>query len=104
MDKPSDFKAKTDDISATLQKLENVDQDIDKLKELLDENPTLLGAGDVSELLRQLAGADDMAQGLESKLDDVLNNLDNLLDVLDNAPKTEAEKESSSSESKGEGA
>ena len=52
------------------------------ISELLAKDPSLLGGDDVAELLQQLSNADDMAQGMESKLDSVLQNLDDLLALV----------------------
>jgi hypothetical protein len=41
-----------------------------------------LGAEDIKELLSQLNSADTLAQGVESKLDSVLENLDRLLTLF----------------------
>ena len=41
-----------------------------------------LGAEDIKELLSQLNSADSMAQGVESKLDNILENLDRLLTLF----------------------
>jgi hypothetical protein len=40
---------------------------------------------DVAELLQRLESADGMAKGLESRLDDILGNLDNLLVTLESS-------------------
>ena len=50
--------------------------------ELLAEDPSLLGGEDVEELLQRLSSADNMAQGMEAKLDGVLKDLDGLLALL----------------------
>ncbi|KAF8808026.1 hypothetical protein BYT27DRAFT_7190118 [Phlegmacium glaucopus] len=52
------------------------------ISELLAEDPSLLGGEDVAELLQRLSSADSMAQGMESKIDSVLQNLDELLALL----------------------
>jgi len=49
---------------------------------LMTENPNLLGGEDVMELLERLTSADTMAQGMENKVDSVLENLDSLLALL----------------------
>jgi hypothetical protein len=41
------------------------------------------GDSDVKELLRTIETADSMAQGVESRLDNMLQNLDNLLESLE---------------------
>lgn len=46
------------------------------------DDPSLFGDEDVAELLKQLSNADSMAQGMESKVDSVLQNLDELLALL----------------------
>jgi flagellin-like hook-associated protein FlgL len=52
------------------------------ISELLAEDPSLLGGEDVEELLQRLSSADSMAQGMEAKLDNVLQDLDKLLALL----------------------
>lgn len=61
----------------------DVEADLEKLSELATSNPTLLGGEDVAQLLERLSSAESMAEGMESKLDSVLQNLDNLLAILD---------------------
>lgn len=52
------------------------------VSELLAEDPSLLGGDDVEELLQRLSSADSMAQGMEAKIDNVLQDLDDLLALL----------------------
>ena len=40
---------------------------------------------DVAELLRQLESADGIAKGVETRLDDIIGNLDNLLASLESS-------------------
>lgn len=53
---------------------------------LIQENPARLSeVEDVSELLEKLTDANAAAEGMESKLDSILENLDNLLSALDSS-------------------
>jgi len=63
---------------------EEIDPDLAQtsISELLAEDPSLLGGDDVAELLQRLSSADSMAQGMESKIDSVLHDLDELLALL----------------------
>ena len=58
------------------------DSEQTSLSELLAEDPSLLGGDDVAELLQRLSSADSMAQGMEAKIDSVLQDLDELLALL----------------------
>jgi hypothetical protein len=60
----------------------NLDADIAQLSSLLSQEPVGRDP-DVAELLRTIEAADGMAQGVESKLDTMLENLDNLLASLE---------------------
>ncbi|KAH9486399.1 hypothetical protein JR316_0000463 [Psilocybe cubensis] len=53
-----------------------------ELNALMDENSNLLGSEDVTELLQRLANAENMAEDMESKVDSVLQKLDELLSGL----------------------
>ena len=70
------------------------------ISELLAEDPSLLGGDDVAELLQRLSSADSMAQGMEFKIDSVLQNLDELLALLgaEETPTTSEVAESSTSD------
>ncbi|KAJ7459048.1 hypothetical protein B0H11DRAFT_2060208 [Mycena galericulata] len=61
-----------------------IEADIAELSELLSKD-TLDDAGEasVAELLARLESADGVATGVESKLDSLLGNLDNLLAALE---------------------
>lgn len=59
-----------------------LEADIAQLSALLSQD-TPEGNADVAELLRGIEAADGMAQGVEKKLDDMLNNLDRLLASLE---------------------
>lgn len=63
----------------------NLEADIAQLTSLLSQD-TLDSQGEASvvELLQRLENADGIAKGMESKLDTVLDNLDNLLASLEN--------------------
>ncbi|KAJ6575485.1 hypothetical protein B0H19DRAFT_1128928 [Mycena capillaripes] len=63
----------------------SIEADIAELSELLSKD-TLDDAGEasVAELLARLENADGVAKGVESKLDALLGNLDNLLASLEN--------------------
>ena len=56
--------------------------DISQLSALLSQGTPARDA-DVAELLRGIETADGMAQGVEKKLDEMLNNLDELLASLE---------------------
>lgn len=62
----------------------SIEADIAELSELLSKE-TLDDAGEasVAELLARLENADGVAKGVESKLDALLGNLDNLLASLE---------------------
>jgi hypothetical protein len=68
------------------------------ISELLAEDPSLLGGDDVAELLQRLSSADSMAQGMESKIDGVLQDLDGLLALLgaEETPRTSEDVDSTS--------
>jgi hypothetical protein len=59
-----------------------LEADIAQLSALLSE-ASAEGDADVAELLQRIDTADGMAQGVESKLDNMLENLDNLLASLE---------------------
>ena len=77
----------------------NLEDDIAQLSALLSQEPSEGDDGDVAELLRQIEKADGMAQGVESKLDNVLQNLDNLLASLE--PKVDVDGVAESSTAQG---
>jgi hypothetical protein len=77
----------------------NLEDDIAQLSALLSQEPSEGDDGDVAELLRQIEKADGMAQGVESKLDNVLQNLDNLLASLE--PKADVDGVAESSTAQG---
>jgi len=80
----SDSSINGNTIVANEKEILQVESDLAQtsIPELLAEDPSLLGGDDVAELLQQLSNADSMAQGMESKLDSVLQNLDELLALL----------------------
>lgn len=65
----------------------NLSADIALLRSLLKEDANQDGADepdvDIDELLRRLETADGIAQGVESRLDDIIDNLDGLLESLE---------------------
>lgn len=63
---------------------EEIESDLARtsISELHAEDPSLLGGDDVAELLQRLSSADNMAQGMEAKIDGVLQDLDELLALL----------------------
>lgn len=65
-------------------KIHQVESDLAQtsISHLLAEDPSLLGGDDVAELLQRLSSANSMAPGLESKIDGVLQALDELLAFL----------------------
>ncbi|KAJ3512277.1 hypothetical protein NLJ89_g3609 [Agrocybe chaxingu] len=75
--------------------IHEAERGISHVSQMTEEFPSLLGGEDVAELLERLASADMMAQGMESKLDNVLNNLDALLSTLE-AEEERAEQEEES--------
>lgn len=85
--------------STNANTLQSIDADVALLSSLLNQDDVDPGAdaANLAELLRRLDGANGVAQGLESKIDDVLGNLDNLLAALESkegelaAAKTDAE-------------
>ena len=68
------------------------------ISELFEEDPSLLGGEDVAELLQRLSSADSVAKGMESKIDSVLQDLDELLALLgaEETPTTSEDVDSSS--------
>ena len=52
------------------------------ISEILADDPSLLEGEDVEELFQRLSSADSMAQGMEAKIDSVLQDLDELLALL----------------------
>jgi hypothetical protein len=68
--------------------LTNLNANIAQLSSLLVQKP-VEGDTDVAELLRTIETADGMAQGVESKLDSMLENLDNLLVSLESKADTD---------------
>ncbi|KAK0481482.1 hypothetical protein IW261DRAFT_1470904 [Armillaria novae-zelandiae] len=62
----------------------SLDDDISLLNSLLSQdNLDESDEASVSELIQRLESADGVAKGMESKLDDLLGNLDALLAVLE---------------------
>lgn len=59
-----------------------VEEGILQLSSLLSQDP-LDADADVMELLRRIDAADGVAQGVESKLDNILDHLDHLLASLE---------------------
>lgn len=64
----------------------DIEAEISQISTALSSGPDQLdeglGAEDIKELLSQLNSADSMAQGVESKLDNILENLDRLLTLF----------------------
>lgn len=67
--------------------LENLEVDVAQLSLLLAQEPTSEGDTEIAELLQRLESADGMARGVESRLDDILGNLDNMLASLEPSDK-----------------
>ncbi|KAK0455817.1 hypothetical protein EV421DRAFT_1748824 [Armillaria borealis] len=62
----------------------SLDNDISLLNSLLSQdNLDESDEASVAELIQRLESADGVAKGMESKLDDLLGNLDTLLAVLE---------------------
>ena len=70
------------------------------ISELIAEDPSLLGGDDVAELLQRLSSAESMAKGMESKIDSVIKDLDELLALLDAEETAEDATTKASSDSK----
>ncbi|PPQ79871.1 hypothetical protein CVT25_002927 [Psilocybe cyanescens] len=66
-------------IMATEKEIAEVEAE---LNALMEENPNLLGGEDVAEMLQRLTSAENMAEDMESKVDSVLQKLDELLSAL----------------------
>lgn len=63
--------------------------EVEKEMSALMEDDATLGGADITELLERLSSADSMARDMETKLDNVLENLDNLLDMLNSSEFTQ---------------
>ena len=74
-----------DTIAANEKEILQIESDLAQtsISEPLEGDPSLLGGDDVAELLQRLSSAETMAQGMESKIDSVLQDLDELLALLD---------------------
>lgn len=70
-------------LNSTEVDLISVEEDVVQISQFVTDDPALLGGDDVAELLQRLTSAENMAEGMDSKLDNVLQNLDNLLALLD---------------------
>ncbi|KAF8167498.1 hypothetical protein B0H34DRAFT_792216 [Crassisporium funariophilum] len=79
-----------DALNAAQTNIHSIEEDINQMSKLLSGSPSLLGGDDVAELLHRLTSADSMAQGMESKLDGMLENLDQLLASLGDGEGTAA--------------
>ncbi|KAF8963909.1 hypothetical protein BDZ97DRAFT_959188 [Flammula alnicola] len=73
----------TDTFIASETKLLEIEANLTQISGLVTDDPSLLESEDVGELLQRLTDAENMAEGMESKLDSVLENLDHLLALLD---------------------
>ncbi|PFH49663.1 hypothetical protein AMATHDRAFT_48505 [Amanita thiersii Skay4041] len=64
---------------------DSLDVDIAQISLLMSEYNVDVGGDetDISELLKRLESANGMADGVESKLDGILGNLDELLELLE---------------------
>lgn len=71
----------------------NLEADIAQIRSFLSQEPSE-GDSDsnLAELLRKMDAADGMAKGVESKLDNMLENLDQLLASLEPEAKDDAKK------------
>ncbi|KAF7975197.1 hypothetical protein HWV62_10262 [Athelia sp. TMB] len=67
--------------------MSGLEGDVSQLSALLSQGTPARDA-DVTELLRGIETADGMAQGVEKKLDEMLNNLDELLASLESETTT----------------
>ena len=81
---PSHMDTKSTNGDTTVANEKEVESDLAQtsISELLAEDPSLLGGDDVAELLQRLSSADSMAKGMEAKIDNVLQDLDELLALL----------------------
>lgn len=61
----------------------DLSSELSQLAALLSRSEASGADPDVEELLRRMETADDMARGLESRLDGMIDNLDALLKVLE---------------------
>lgn len=81
------------DSATAMSTKSGLEGDIARLSALLSQG-TPAKEADVAELLRGIETADGMAQGVEAKLDEMLNNLDQLLASLESeSTTTEAQPE-----------
>lgn len=71
-------------VNSTQADLVRMERELDEVSEFVTSNPSLLGGEDVADLLQRLTNAESMAEGMENKIDNVLQNLDKLLGILDN--------------------
>jgi hypothetical protein len=85
------------------ENLKEIESDLAQtsISELLAEDPSLLGGDDVAELLQRLSSANSIAEGMESKIDGVLQDLDELLALLgaEETPTTSEDVDSTSADS-----
>jgi hypothetical protein len=78
------------DSNAQRTALENIENEVAQLTRLLAQEPTSEGETEIAELLQRLESADGMATGVESKLDSLLGNLDDMLASLEPSSKESA--------------
>ncbi|KAK0466276.1 uncharacterized protein EV420DRAFT_1636860 [Desarmillaria tabescens] len=72
----------------------SLDDDISLLNSLLSQdNLDESDEASIAELMQRLESADGVAKGMESKLDDLLGNLDTLLAVLEKNEPVEKQEE-----------
>jgi hypothetical protein len=71
------------DASAQTTALDSIEIDVAQLKQLLSQEPSAESETEIAELLQRLESVDGMARGVESRLDDVLGNLNDLLASLE---------------------
>lgn len=81
----SDTKAPTNGAGGAngLSELRTLEEALTGVNSLLDREGEELSERDLAKLLKDLEAADNVAEGVESKLDELLKNLEGMLDGLE---------------------